>query len=97
VQQHAPPLVNGRRIKLRYAHQGGRNPPIVVIHGNQTDSVPGSYRRYLSNTDRKALHLTGVPVRIEFRAGKNPFEGRKNPLTARQQAHRKRLLRHVKK
>lgn len=97
VQQHAPPLVHGRRIKLRYAHQGGRNPPIVVIHGNQTDSVPGSYRRYLANTYRKALQLTGTPVRIEFRAGKNPFEGRKNPLTARQQAHRKRLLRHVKK
>ena len=97
VQQHAPPLVRGRRIKLRYAHQGGRNPPLVVIHGNQTASVPDAYRRYLANTFRKALGLTGTPVRVEFRTGENPFEGRKNPLTARQQARRKRLLKHVKR
>jgi len=97
VQQHPPPLVRGRRIKLRYAHQGGRNPPLVVIHGNQTASVPDAYRRYLSNTFRKALGLTGTPVRVEFRTGENPFEGRKNPLTPRQQARRKRLLKHVKR
>ena len=48
VQTHQPPLVRGRRIKLRYAHQGGRNPPIIVIHGNQTERLPDSYRRYLS-------------------------------------------------
>ncbi|RLA31852.1 MAG: ribosome biogenesis GTPase Der [Gammaproteobacteria bacterium] len=97
VQQHPPPIVRRRRIKLRYAHQGGRNPPIVVIHGNQVDSVPGTYRRYLSNTYRKALKLTGTPVRVEFRAGENPYEGKKNPLSPRQQARRKRMIRHVKK
>ena len=97
VQQHPPPMVRGRRIKLRYAHQGGRNPPIIVIHGNQTDNVPGAYRRYLANTYRKALGLAGTPVRIEFRAGENPYEGKKNVLTSRQQAKRKRMMRHVKK
>jgi len=97
VQQHPPPIVRRRRIKLRYAHQGGRNPPIVVIHGSQVDSVPDAYRRYLSNTYRKALKLTGTPVRVEFRAGENPYEGKKNPLSPRQQARRKRMIRHVKK
>jgi GTP-binding protein len=97
VQQHPPPMVRRRRIKLRYAHQGGRNPPLVVIHGNQVDSVPGAYRRYLANTYRKALKLTGTPVRIEFRSGENPYEGKKNPLTPRQQARRKRMMRHVRK
>ncbi len=48
MQQHQPPLVRGRRIKLRYAHQGGRNPPIIVIHGNQVQHVPDAYRRYLA-------------------------------------------------
>ena len=97
VQQHPPPLVRGRRIKLRYAHQGGRNPPLIVIHGNQTGSVPPAYKRYLANTYRKALALSGTPVRIEFRTGANPYEGKKNVLTPRQQARRKRLMSHVKK
>ncbi len=97
VQQHPPPLVKRRRIKLRYAHQGGRNPPLIVIHGNQTGAVPPAYKRYLSNTYRKALDLAGTPVRIEFRTGENPYEGKKNVLTPRQQARRKRMMSHVKK
>lgn len=96
VAQHAPPIAHRRRIKLRYAHQGGRNPPIVVIHGTQTDSVPDAYRRYLSNTYRKVLRLTGTPVRIEFRSGENPYAGRKNKLTPRQIKSRRRLIHHVK-
>jgi len=77
VEEHQPPMVRGRRIKLRYAHQGGRNPPIIVIHGNQVKSTPESYKRYLMNTYRKLLKLVGTPVRIEFREGKNPYEGRR--------------------
>ena len=97
VQQHQPPLVRGRRIKLRYAHQGGRNPPVIVIHGNQTERVPATYKRYLVNAFREALKLTGTPIRIEFKTGDNPYKGRKNKLTGRQQKRKQRLMRHVKK
>jgi GTP-binding protein len=90
---HQPPLVRGRRIKLRYAHQGGRNPPVIVIHGNQTRDVPEAYRRYLVNVFRKAYHLEGTPVRIEFRSDENPFAGRRNPLTPRQRRRRQRVMR----
>ena len=95
VQEHQPPQVHGRRIKLRYAHQGGQNPPIIVIHGNQTESVPPTYRRYLTNRFRSILKLDGTPVRLEFRSGKNPFEGRKNKLTDRQVRKRQRLKKYV--
>ncbi len=91
VQEHQPPLVHGRRIKLRYAHQGGRNPPIIVIHGNQTESVPETYRRYLINRFRKELNLLGTPLRLEFKTGANPFQGRRNQLTPRQVKQRQRL------
>ena len=97
VMAHQPPMVQGRRIKLRYAHQGGRNPPVIVIHGNQTDEVPGSYRRYLENAFRKYLKLEGTPVRIEFKAGVNPYAGKKNVLTTHQVARKKRLVKFVKK
>jgi GTP-binding protein len=85
--------VRGRRIKLRYAHQGGRNPPVVVIHGNQTEHVPDAYRRYLENHFRRVFHLEGTPMRIEFRTDPNPYAGRRNELTPRQQRRRKRLVR----
>lgn len=97
VSAHQPPMVNGRRIKLRYAHQGGRNPPIIVIHGNQTDKVPNAYRRYLVNVYRDQLQLLGTPVRVEFKAGKNPFEGNRNKLTKRQVSKKQRLRRHTQK
>ncbi len=97
VAEHQPPLVRGRRIKLRYAHQGGRNPPLIVIHGNQTADVPKPYLRYLNNRFRSVLDLHGSPLRIEFRTGDNPYEGRKNKLTSRQQSKRRRLMKHVKK
>ena len=77
VADHPPPLVRGRRIKFRYAHLGGKNPPRIIIHGNQTDSTPQSYRRYLENTFRDVLKLHGTPVMIEFKKGDNPFKGRK--------------------
>jgi GTP-binding protein len=97
IESHQPPLVSGRRIKLRYAHQGGRNPPVVVIHGNQTDHVPDAYRRYLVNVFRKAFDLMGTPVRVLFRGEENPFAGRKNTLTPRQIRSRKRLIRRNKR
>lgn len=97
VFSHQPPLVRGRRIKLRYAHQGGKNPPIIVIHGNQTDSVPKTYKRYLSNTFREQLKLEGTPIRIEFKAGENPFAGNRNKLNPRQLQKRQRMIEHIKK
>ncbi|PID44479.1 MAG: ribosome biogenesis GTPase Der [Proteobacteria bacterium] len=74
--EHQPPLVNGFRIKLRYAHQGGNNPFVVVIHGNQTNKIPGSYKRYLMNYFRITLKLKGTQVRVEFRTSDNPYEGK---------------------
>lgn len=93
VSRHEPPLVRGRRIKLRYAHCGGHNPQIIVIHGNQTDDIPKAYQRYLNNYFRGALKLVGTPVRIQFKSGENPFAGRKNKLTQRQERRRRRVRR----
>jgi GTP-binding protein len=70
---HQPPMVNGRRIKLRYAHQGGRNPPRIIIHGNQTNAVPDAYTRYLANVFRKHFDLYATPVFVEYRTDSNPF------------------------
>ncbi len=70
---HQPPLVRGRRIKLRYAHQGGRNPPRIVIHGNQTAAVPDAYTRYLANVFRETYDLFATPVFVEYRTDANPY------------------------
>ncbi|MCH8506673.1 MAG: ribosome biogenesis GTPase Der [Ectothiorhodospiraceae bacterium] len=96
VSAHPPPLVRGRRIKLRYAHQGGRNPPIIVVHGNQAEQTPKAYRRYLVNTFRRVLKLKGTPVRLEFKTTENPYEGKKNKLTPREEMRRQRMVRLVK-
>lgn len=74
VEMHQPPLVGGIRIKLRYAHQGGSNPPRVVIHGNKLNKLPGSYKRYLESAFRKALKVRGTPIRFEFKVGENPYD-----------------------
>ena len=95
VQEHQPPLVQGRRIKLRYAHQGGKNPPIIVIHGNQTEQVPDSYKRFLVGRFRTALNLRGTPIRLEFKSGDNPYAGKRNKLTQRQIQKRQRLKKFV--
>ena len=97
VMAHPPPLVRGRRIRLRYAHQGGRNPPVIVIHGNQTDRLPEAYRRYLINRFRKAFKLKGTPVRLSFKTSDNPYKGKRNKLTPRQDRKRRRLMKKVKK
>lgn len=81
VSDHQPPLVHGRRIKFRYAHLGGKNPPRIIIHGNQADATPNSYKRYLENTFRDVLKLHGTPIAIEFKKGDNPFKGKKKKST----------------
>ncbi len=94
--RHTPPCVNGRRIKLRYAHIGGHNPPVVVIHGNQLDSLPDSYKRYLNNEFIKHLGLVGTPLKIEFKGGANPYSEKKNKLSQRQVNKKRRLMKRVK-
>ena len=93
---HQPPLVRGRRVKMKYAHAGGYNPPVIVIHGNQVDDLPSSYKRFLMNYFRKALEIMGTPIKIEFREGNNPFEGKKNNLTLAQQRKRRRMMSYYK-
>ncbi len=73
VDTHQPPLVQGRRVKLRYAHPGGHNPPCIVIHGNQLNALPDSYRRFLAGFFQEKLGLHGTPVLIEFRTSDNPY------------------------
>jgi GTPase len=94
---HQPPLVRGRRVKMKYAHAGGYNPPVIVIHGNQVEDLPDAYKRYLMNYFRKSLKVMGTPIRIEFKEGANPFEGKKNQLTLSQQRKRRRLMAFHKK
>lgn len=96
LESHQPPLVGGRRIKLRYAHQGGTNPPRIIIHGNQTELMPASYERYLVNYFREALKIVGTPIKLEFKSSTNPFAGRKNKLTTKQLDKRQRMIRHIK-
>jgi GTP-binding protein len=97
VERHAPHAVLGRRIKLRYANQIGRNPPAILIHGNQTDKLKDSYKSYLANAFREAFKLRGVPLTLQFKTSDNPFKGRKNELTGRQQKKRKRLMTRAKR
>ncbi|WP_407332367.1 ribosome biogenesis GTPase Der [Enterovibrio sp. 27052020O] len=93
---HQPPMIRGRRVKLKYAHAGGYNPPIIVIHGNQVRELPASYKRYLMNYYRKSLKIMGTPIRIQFQNSENPFEGKKENLTISQGRQRKRLMDMVK-
>ena len=96
-EEHQPPLISGRRIKLKYAHPGGYNPPIIVIHGNQVDRLPESYKRYLSNYYRRTLKIIGSPIRLLFQDSSNPYAGKRNKLTPNQLRKRKRLMKFIKK
>ncbi|WP_281646242.1 ribosome biogenesis GTPase Der [Parendozoicomonas sp. Alg238-R29] len=96
VASHQPPMVRGHRIKLRYCHMGGNNPPVLVVHGNQVDSVPASYARYLENTFRTVLKLMGTPLKIEFKGSDNPYADRQKPVKA-QNAKRRQLDNREKK
>lgn len=95
--EHQPPMMSGRRIKLKYAHPGGYNPPIIVVHGNQIERLPDSYKRYLSNYYRRSLKIIGSPIRLLFQEGNNPFAGKRNKLTPNQLRKRKRLMKFIKK
>lgn len=97
VQAHAPPLKNGRRIKLRYAHLGGHNPIRIIVHGNQTNRVPDTYTRYLSNFFRRELKLIGTPIFIQYKYGNNPYRHKRNVLSERQLKKRQRVIRFSKK
>lgn len=83
VARTPPPVVRGRRIRLKFAHQGGKNPPLVVVHGNQVRSLPASYRRYLAQAFRDAFHLVGTPVVIRCKEGVNPYEERSTRASRR--------------
>jgi len=96
-EEHPPARIQGRRVKLKYAHAGGYNPPIIVIHGNQVSSLTDAYKRYLMNYFRRSLKIIGTPIRIQFKEGENPFAGKRNTLTPTQIRKRRRLISHLKK
>ena len=91
VLDHSPPMINGRRIKLKYAHTGGHNPPLIVIHGNQTDKLPAHYKRYLEKTIRDVLDLQGTPIRIELRQDSNPYVKHEEGMSAQLIAQKRRI------
>ena len=97
VRGHPPPSNRGRPIKLRYAHKLGEHPPRIGIHGSQAEALPASYVRYLENGFREAFDLVGNPVQVALRSGGNPYAGRTNPLTQRQQRKRTRMVRRRKR
>jgi len=97
VDSHPAPSINGRQIKVKVATRAGSHPPTVIVHGNQLDSLPASYKRYLENGFREALDLVGNPVKLHLREAKNPFAGKRNVLTSKQQMRRDRVIKHRKK
>ncbi|MBL0141471.1 MAG: ribosome biogenesis GTPase Der [Betaproteobacteria bacterium] len=98
IEKQAPPLAGKMRPKLRYAHQGGSNPPVVIIHGTSVSAIKDTYRRYLENTFVKVFKLKGTPLRVELRQGANPYEGKKrSSLTPRQEATNRRNKRRAKR
>jgi GTP-binding protein len=96
-EAHQPAMSRGRAARLRYAHAGGRLPPRIVIHGTRTRTIQAAYRRYLENTFIRHFKLRGTPLVIEFRDGENPYKDRKNVLTERQVAKRRRLRKHAQR
>lgn len=98
IDKHPPPLSSSkRRIKLRYAHMGGHNPPLIIIHGNQTSKLPESYKRYLAKAFRAIFAFEGTPIRLHFKDGENPYKDKKNELTPGQLRRRKRIKKLFKK
>lgn len=96
-ETNPPPVVRGHVAKLRFAHPSGSNPPTFTIHGTRLRTLTDSYKRYLENFFRKRFKLVGTPVRFLFKEGTNPYEGKKNVLTDKQVAKKRRLMRHVKR
>ena len=96
VHSHQPPLVSGRRIKLRYAHQGAKRPPTIIIHGNQTQRLNADYKRYLANVFRKRFDLYATPVKLVFKTGDNPYEGKRQKNPKAEAARKRRAARRAK-
>lgn len=96
-EANPPPVIRGHIAKLRYAHPAASNPPTFIIHGTRLKTLSDSYKRYLENFFRKRFKLVGTPVRFVFKDGVNPYEGKKNVLSDKQVAKRRRLIRHVKR
>ena len=96
-ETNPPPVVRGHVAKLRFAHPGGANPPTFIVHGNRLRTLSDTYRRDLENFFRKRFKLVGTPVRFVFKEGENPYKDRKNVLTDKQVAKKRRLIRHVKR
>ncbi|HZX79998.1 MAG TPA: ribosome biogenesis GTPase Der [Lysobacter sp.] len=96
-ETNPPPAVRGHVAKMRFAHPAGNNPPTFVVHGTRLRTLGDTYRRYLENFFRKRFKLVGTPVRFVFREGSNPYEGKKNELSERQVAKKRRLIRHAKR
>ena len=92
-----PPVVRGHAAKLRFAHPGGESPPTIIVHGTRLRTLSDSYKRYLENFFRKRFKLVGTPVRFVFKEGENPYKDKKNVLSERQVAKKKRLIRHAKR
>ena len=93
-----PPVVRGHVPKLRFAHPGGENPPTFVVHGTRLKSLNATYQRYLENFFRKRFKLVGTPIRFVFKETENPYKDKpRNPLTERQVAKKRRLMKHVKR
>ncbi len=86
VEEHEPPISGGRRIKLKYAHAGGYNPPRIIIHGNKTSKIPAAYKRYIINCYRDALKIMGAPIIVEFKDGENPYADQKPAQVRRTQS-----------
>lgn len=83
VTQTPPPMQNQRAVRLKFAHQAGKNPPVIVVHGNLAEKLPNNYRRYLANYFSRAYKLTGTPIRIIPRSSENPYKLRKSISAAR--------------
>ena len=97
IQQTPPPLVGRFRPKLRYVHQGGKSPPILIIHGNNVKNLKKSYKKYIENFFRESLELGSTPLVVDFLDSKNPFERKANKLTDKQKKNRKRIIKRTKK
>ena len=96
-ETNPPPVVRGHVAKLRFAHPSGTNPPTFVVHGNRLRTLTETYKPYLENFFRKRFKLVGTPIKFIFKEGVNPYEGKKNVLTDKQVAKKRRLIRHVKR
>lgn len=92
-----PPYVQGRRIKLKYAHQGGIQPPTFIIYGNQTKKLRDNYKKFIERQIRSYFSFMGTPIQLFFKDSKNPFSDRKNKLSHRQWKKRRRVIRLRKK